>query len=619
MKFFAERHFFPTPEDLDDRWLNGDEEKAEQVKQIMVIPGLSLYDLMQLRPEVAKKLVTHLNCYNFSQRRFLWYDNLRYRTRSCLVRVCETMSRGFFKKWALDPFMELIHYRLPILCCDMILDQLTNEELYHICLAVAPGQTQHNEACAPYRFEREQGMLLLGLGQQPELLEITIARNITVYRKDRGARRKMNGNLCTHRGGSRTMTCACTSRSSAYIGCDLFYEKLPKVYLNLTTKKKNYWTKIFTVPILFLKLFAVRFTYHEMAVFWLQSSPEEREFVKKHIQRSNLISGIIGDYTFDHVLHHCFNVNRHIKRRTTTTTTTTTTSLIRRHWKRIFANNRARATATAATTQQQQQQQQHPAASSAAAAAAAAAHTSFKMRLIFVTRRVQGVVRANRQREIYRCRRGRRTAKSKPRARAALVVEDDRTRNSKKYLYEARRSSRPPIASMENSGESGEDSGSLGTAAFLAGNNISSGYIIHSDDMEDDPENTDDSNHASDHLHGGHSGGGGTLREQDRFLPIANVAKIMKRAIPDAGKIAKDARECVQECVSEFISFITSEASDRCHMEKRKTINGEDILFAMTTLGFDNYVEPLKLYLQNHKTDKEIILALYDYRESFVY
>lgn len=66
-------------------------------------------------------------------------------------------------------------------------------------------------------------------------------------------------------------------------------------------------------------------------------------------------------------------------------------------------------------------------------------------------------------------------------------------------------------------------------------------------------------------------------------------------------QIAKDARECVQECVSEFISFITSEASDRCHMEKRKTINGEDILFAMSTLGFDNYVEPLKIYLQKYR------------------
>jgi len=93
----------------------------------------------------------------------------------------------------------------------------------------------------------------------------------------------------------------------------------------------------------------------------------------------------------------------------------------------------------------------------------------------------------------------------------------------------------------------------------------------------------------------------GELREQDRFLPIANVARIMKKGIPSQGKIAKDARECVQECVSEFISFITSEASDRCQAEKRKTINGEDILFAMSTLGFDNYVEPLKLYLQKYR------------------
>lgn len=91
------------------------------------------------------------------------------------------------------------------------------------------------------------------------------------------------------------------------------------------------------------------------------------------------------------------------------------------------------------------------------------------------------------------------------------------------------------------------------------------------------------------------------LREQDRFLPIANVARIMKKSIPKTGKIAKDAKETVQECVSEFISFITSEASERCHQEKRKTINGEDILFAMSTLGFDSYVEPLKQYLQKYR------------------
>jgi hypothetical protein len=33
----------------------------------------------------------------------------------------------------------------------------------------------------------------------------------------------------------------------------------------------------------------------------------------------------------------------------------------------------------------------------------------------------------------------------------------------------------------------------------------------------------------------------------------------MKKALPGNAKIAKDAKETVQECVSEFISFITSE------------------------------------------------------------
>jgi len=91
------------------------------------------------------------------------------------------------------------------------------------------------------------------------------------------------------------------------------------------------------------------------------------------------------------------------------------------------------------------------------------------------------------------------------------------------------------------------------------------------------------------------------VKEQDRWLPIANVARIMKGALPENAKIAKEAKECMQECVSEFISFITSEASEKCQQEKRKTVNGEDILFAMTSLGFENYSEALKIYLARYR------------------
>ncbi|KMZ63652.1 Nuclear transcription factor Y subunit B-3 [Zostera marina] len=101
-------------------------------------------------------------------------------------------------------------------------------------------------------------------------------------------------------------------------------------------------------------------------------------------------------------------------------------------------------------------------------------------------------------------------------------------------------------------------------------------------------------------------GAGGDLsprnvREQDRYLPIANISRIMKKALPLNGKIAKDAKETVQECVSEFISFVTSEASDKCQREKRKTINGDDLLWAMVTLGFEEYIDPLKAYLQKYR------------------
>ena len=51
--------------------------------------------------------------------------------------------------------------------------------------------------------------------------------------------------------------------------------------------------------------------------------------------------------------------------------------------------------------------------------------------------------------------------------------------------------------------------------------------------------------------------------------------------------------------------FYLQLASDKCQQEKRKTINGDDLLWAMAALGFDKYTEPLKLYLQKYKEVNE--------------
>ncbi|KAA8527068.1 hypothetical protein F0562_008703 [Nyssa sinensis] len=91
------------------------------------------------------------------------------------------------------------------------------------------------------------------------------------------------------------------------------------------------------------------------------------------------------------------------------------------------------------------------------------------------------------------------------------------------------------------------------------------------------------------------------MREQDQYMPIANVIRIMRRILPPHAKISDDAKETIQECVSEYISFITSEANERCHREQRKTITAEDVLWAMGRLGFDNYINPLIVFLNRYR------------------
>ncbi|KAG0483463.1 hypothetical protein HPP92_011547 [Vanilla planifolia] len=91
------------------------------------------------------------------------------------------------------------------------------------------------------------------------------------------------------------------------------------------------------------------------------------------------------------------------------------------------------------------------------------------------------------------------------------------------------------------------------------------------------------------------------IKEQDRLLPIANVGRIMKQILPSNAKVSKEAKETMQECVTEFISFVTGEASDKCQKEKRKTVNGDDICWALAALGFDDYVDAMRRYLQKYR------------------
>ncbi|OIR58340.1 MAG: CCAAT binding transcription factor subunit A [Amphiamblys sp. WSBS2006] len=86
------------------------------------------------------------------------------------------------------------------------------------------------------------------------------------------------------------------------------------------------------------------------------------------------------------------------------------------------------------------------------------------------------------------------------------------------------------------------------------------------------------------------------IHETDCLLPINNIDKIMKNGVPQNAKVSKAAKETMQACTSEFISFVTSEASDRCVYEKRRTITGEDIINSLELLGFENHAYFIRSY-----------------------
>uniref|UniRef100_A0ABD2XQP6 Uncharacterized protein n=1 Tax=Trichogramma kaykai TaxID=54128 RepID=A0ABD2XQP6_9HYME len=159
MKSFAECGLFDESADPEESWIE-DEALVRKAKKIMMRPdqsrhnhdddgndtdneemelsqrpNLSLYDLIRLRPEKAAKLLTFTDYYDFARSEKLSKLPESHRD-ACALHLCEKLSKKFFRRWALDPLWELIHYRLPILCCESIIENLSNEDLLNICLAV---------------------------------------------------------------------------------------------------------------------------------------------------------------------------------------------------------------------------------------------------------------------------------------------------------------------------------------------------------------------------------------------------------------------------------------------------------------------------------------------------
>jgi histone H3/H4 len=63
--------------------------------------------------------------------------------------------------------------------------------------------------------------------------------------------------------------------------------------------------------------------------------------------------------------------------------------------------------------------------------------------------------------------------------------------------------------------------------------------------------------------------------------------------MPENSGIAGDAKEAMDLCAAEFTADLMRAAWQQCRQDQRSTITGDDIILAMRSLGFKNYVGPL--------------------------
>jgi histone H3/H4 len=89
-------------------------------------------------------------------------------------------------------------------------------------------------------------------------------------------------------------------------------------------------------------------------------------------------------------------------------------------------------------------------------------------------------------------------------------------------------------------------------------------------------------------------------------LPFKNVTQIIRKGLPPKTKISNGAKEIIQICSSKFISWINKKANEYCKSESKMTVGGDEILWAMNTLGFNDYFEPLNVYLEHYRYSNEI-------------
>jgi DNA polymerase epsilon subunit 3 len=93
--------------------------------------------------------------------------------------------------------------------------------------------------------------------------------------------------------------------------------------------------------------------------------------------------------------------------------------------------------------------------------------------------------------------------------------------------------------------------------------------------------------------------------EAEFGLPVASITRIVKARLPDGVQVGREAKLAFSKAAGIFVLYLTSCALDICKESKRSTISAADIFAALEEVDFEEYKEPLRVFLNKYREDQE--------------
>ena len=93
--------------------------------------------------------------------------------------------------------------------------------------------------------------------------------------------------------------------------------------------------------------------------------------------------------------------------------------------------------------------------------------------------------------------------------------------------------------------------------------------------------------------------------EAEFGLPVASITRIVKSRLPEGVQVGKDAKLAFSKAAGIFVLYLTACAGDICRDSKRSTIGVNDIFAALEEIEFEEYKEPLRVFLNRYRHEQQ--------------